>query len=91
VFFAPPSLASLEQRLRARGSEGDAAITERLRVAAREMEALPMFDYLVLNDTIENAVDELAAIVAAERLRVRLVGTNATRSPQGQCARPHDG
>jgi guanylate kinase len=90
VFFAPPSLASLEQRLRARGSEGDAAITERLRVAAREMEALPMFDYLVLNDTIENAVDELAAIVAAERLRVRLVGTNATRSPQGKCARPHD-
>lgn len=70
VFFAPPTLALLEQRLRARGSESEAEIAERLRVAARETETLPTFDYLVLNDTIENAVDELAAIVAAERLRV---------------------
>jgi guanylate kinase len=41
-------------------------------VASREIEALPIFDYLVINDTIENAVRELSAIVEAERLRVRL-------------------
>jgi guanylate kinase len=71
VFFAPPSLDQLGERLRARGSESDAAIAERLRVASREIEALPIFDYLVINDTIENAVRELSAIVEAERLRIR--------------------
>jgi guanylate kinase len=70
VFFAPPSLDQLKERLRARGSETDAAIAERLRVAAREMETLHAFEYLVLNDTIENAVHELGAIVTAERLRI---------------------
>jgi guanylate kinase len=72
VFFAPPSLDQLGERLRARGSEGAEAIAERLRVASREIEALPIFDYLVINDTIENAVRELSAIVAAERLRISL-------------------
>jgi guanylate kinase len=71
VFFAPPSIDQLGERLRARGSEGGAAIAERLRVALREIETLPIFDYLVINDTIENAVRELSAIVAAERLRIR--------------------
>ncbi len=70
VFFAPPSLDRLGERLRARGSESEAAIAERLRVAAREIETLASFDYLVINDTIETAVRELGAIVAAERLRV---------------------
>jgi guanylate kinase len=71
VFFAPPSLDQLGERLRARGSESEEAIAERLRVASREIEALPIFDYLVINDTIENAVRELSAIVEAERLRIR--------------------
>ena len=77
VFFAPPSLDQLGERLRARGSESEAAIAERLRVASREIEALPIFDYLVINDTIENAVRELSAIVEAERLRVLSVESNA--------------
>jgi guanylate kinase len=71
VFFSPASLDQLGERLRARGSESEAAIAERLRVASREIETLPIFDYLVINDTIENAVRELSAIVAAERLRIR--------------------
>jgi len=71
VFFSPPSIDQLGERLRARGSESEAAIAERLRVASREIETLPVFDYLVINDTIENAVRELSAIVEAERLRVR--------------------
>ncbi len=70
VFFAPPSLDRLAERLRARGSEGEDEIAERLRVAAREMDALGSFDYLVLNDTLNEAVGELGAIVAAERLRI---------------------
>ncbi len=70
VFFASPSLEQLGERLRARGSESETEISERLCVAAREMETLPTFDYLVLNDTLDNAVRELGAIVAAERLRI---------------------
>jgi len=77
VFFAPPSLDLLKQRLRARGSETEEAIEERLRVAAREMETLPTFDYLVINDTVERAVRELGAIVEAERLRVLSTESNA--------------
>ena len=77
VFFAPPSLDRLGERLRARGSEDEPAIAERLRVASREIETLPTFDYLVINDAIENAVRELGAIVEAERLRVLSVESNA--------------
>jgi guanylate kinase len=70
VFFAPPSLDQLGERLRARGSEPESKITERLNVASREIEMLHVFDYLVVNDEIGDAVRELASIVAAERLRV---------------------
>jgi guanylate kinase len=81
VFFSPPSLDQLGERLRARGSESEVAIAERLRIASREIETLPIFDYLVINDTVDNAVRELGAIVAAERLRVLSVEPDATRSP----------
>ena len=70
VFFAPPSLGQLGERLRARGSESEAQIAERLRAAAKEMKSLEIFDYLVLNGDLATAVDELEAIVTAERLRV---------------------
>ncbi|MCX6093989.1 MAG: guanylate kinase [Candidatus Bipolaricaulota bacterium] len=70
VFFAPPSLSQLGDRLRARGSESEGEIAERLRAAAREMKSLEIFDYLVLNGDLATAVDELRAIVMAERLRV---------------------
>lgn len=70
VFLALSSLALLEERLRTRGTESDEQISARLEVAAKEMEALPFFDYFVLNDHIEAAVDELRAIIVAERSRL---------------------
>ncbi len=70
VFLVPSSLQRLEERLRVRGTENDAEIAARLEVAAREMEAIDVFDYLVINDDLETAVAELRAIVAAERLRI---------------------
>jgi len=70
VFLVPSSLERLEERLRARGTESDEQIAARLEVAEREMEALDLFDYLVINDDFDVAVDELRAIVLAERLRV---------------------
>jgi guanylate kinase len=70
IFLAPSSLDRLEERLRARGSEQDEKIRQRLDVAAREMEALPTFDYLVINDDLDTAVSELRSVIVAERLRL---------------------
>ena len=70
VFLAPSSLDRLEERLRKRGTEDEGAIRARLDVAAREMGALPHFDYLVINDELDRAVEELEAIILAERGRL---------------------
>ena len=70
VFLVPSSLVRLEERLRARGTESDEQIADRLTVAAREMEALGTFKYLVINDDLETAAAELRAIVSAERFRI---------------------
>jgi guanylate kinase len=70
VFLAPSSLSRLEERLRVRGTEDEAEIARRLEVAARELEEIPGFDYLVINDEFDRAVDELAGIITAERVRI---------------------
>lgn len=74
VFFAPASLDQLGKRLRERGTEGDREIAARLEVAAREMEAIPLFDYLVVNERLDQAVEELASIIVAERSRIVVAG-----------------
>jgi guanylate kinase len=70
IFVATSSPQHLEERLRSRGTESEKRIRARLEVAAQEMELLPIFDYLVVNDEFEEAVDELRAIIVAERSRV---------------------
>ena len=70
VFLAPSSLAILADRLRARGTENEREIEARLAVATQELDAIPVFDYLVINDELDRAVEELAGIVIAERARV---------------------
>jgi len=69
VFIAPPSLAELERRLRARGTESEEALRRRLSRAREEMTFAPWFDYVVVNDRVERAFEDLAAIVRAERCR----------------------
>ena len=70
VFLAPSTLDRLANRLRSRGTEPEEKIRERIAVAAREMNALDAFDYLVINDDLADAVSELAGIVTAERARL---------------------
>lgn len=70
VFLTPSSLAILGERLRIRGTEDEEEIRARLTVAAKEMETLPLFDYLVVNDELDIAVDELRSIIVAERSRI---------------------
>jgi guanylate kinase len=71
VFLAPESLDDLSPRLRERGTETDEEMALRLINAQREMEALPHFDYLVVNrqGSLADSVARVRAIVLAERSR----------------------
>ena len=70
VFIAPPTLSELERRLRGRGTEGEEVIARRLSQALEDLGHFAEYDYLVINGRFESALDDLAAIVLAERLRV---------------------
>ncbi|TVQ88062.1 MAG: guanylate kinase [Chromatiaceae bacterium] len=69
IFIAPPSVAVLEQRLRGRGQDSVEVITRRMAAARAELSHYGEYDYLVVNDRFEDALDDLRAIVRAERLR----------------------
>ena len=64
VFIAPPSVDALRARLIGRGTDSPAQIEQRLTTAERELQARPEFAHVVVNDRLEQATDELAAIVA---------------------------
>jgi guanylate kinase len=73
IFVAPPSLDELKPRLAGRKSETAAELAIRLETAAHEMERVQEFDYLVINerDRIDQTVDNVEAIVLAERQRIK--------------------
>ena len=70
VFVAPPSLESLRQRLLGRGTDRPEVVEQRLRNAPGEMAQMREYDYVVLNDDLEQATARLVAVVDAERSRV---------------------
>lgn len=69
IFVVPPSLAELERRLRGRGTDTDRAIEARLIRAKQEYNEANFYDYIIINDDVEKAADELSAIIDAERCR----------------------
>jgi guanylate kinase len=69
VFVVPPSYAELVRRLRRRGSDDDAQIARRLETSRLEAGEYRYYDYVVVNDEFDRALDDLAALVRAERLR----------------------
>ena len=69
VFLLPPSARELAARLRGRGSESEAQLTLRLRQAGRQLFRYPEYDYLVINQTVDQACHELEAIILAARAR----------------------
>jgi guanylate kinase len=70
VFVMPPSFQALEQRLRGRSKDSEAAIQRRLQVARDEVAAFVEYDFVVVNDELTAAVDRLRGIVVAERARL---------------------
>ena len=67
IFLLPPSMATLEQRLRGRGTDSDDEIERRLGEADGEIETARIFDYVVVNDRLESAIASVLEIIAAER------------------------
>lgn len=70
IFIVPPSLEVLEHRLRGRGTDSDDAIEARMTIAKTELERAIEYDYIVENDILEVAVNDVMAIIRADRLRV---------------------
>jgi guanylate kinase len=66
VFIAPPSLQALRTRLTARGTDDSAEVERRLQVAEDELAAQPEFGHVVINDRLEDALEQLTAIVSRE-------------------------
>ena len=77
IFIAPPSLVELERRLRGRATENETTIAVRLNNARKELACVGAYNYLIVNDRLEDAVESLRSIIIAERCRQR-------RAPDGQ-------
>lgn len=69
IFILPPARETLQRRLLSRNQDSEATVARRMRDAESEMSHYDEFDYLVVNDVFERAVQELRAIVLARRLR----------------------
>ena len=64
IFIAPPSFEELQARLRGRGTETEEVIAARLKTAEEELKSHHMFDYVVVNDDVNRAADEVLSIIA---------------------------
>lgn len=69
IFIAPPSLEELGRRLRGRGTETEETIALRLDNAEQELQAAMEYEYLLVNDVLDEAVENLCSILIAERIR----------------------
>ena len=74
IYLAPPSLEELERRLRGRGTETEEKIRSRLQKGREELQLASRYDYIVTNDTVEEAADAIGTILAAERRRTSRSG-----------------
>ncbi len=69
VFLMPPSLPVLEERLRARGTEDDETLSHRLFIAEQEIRRASEFNYIVVNDSLDDAVRDFETVIRAEKMR----------------------
>jgi guanylate kinase len=72
IFILPPSIEALEERLRARAQDSEAVIARRVTAAREEISHMGEFDYVIINEHFDRAVDDLCAVVRAARLRTAI-------------------
>ena len=70
IFLLPPSLPELERRIRGRGTETPESLARRLGAAKKEIEIGRRYTYVVINDTVRQAVSRIKSIMVAEHCRV---------------------
>jgi guanylate kinase len=74
VFIAPPSVGELRRRLNKRGTETQEVIDQRVAAASTELTFADKYDYIIVNDALEDAVSDFFAVVRAEQLNVKAQG-----------------
>lgn len=84
IFLVPPSLNELKSRIKTRGTESDEVIDSRMNVAKEEIEMMHLYDYVVENDKVENAVERIKAIIIAEHHRIERVGPKYRKMLEGK-------
>jgi guanylate kinase len=70
IFIIPPSVEALRERLTGRGQDNSAIIERRMKEAVSEMQHYDEFDYLVVNDDFDIALNELSTIIHSQRLNI---------------------
>ncbi len=74
IFLVPPSMHVLEDRLRKRSSESEEEIQSRMTIARNEMQHATQYDYIVVNDRLDDAVSDIRAIIRSERHKTSRCG-----------------
>lgn len=69
IFLFPPSLEELKNRIVSRGTESDELVLNRLREAKKEIEMMDYYDYVIVNDQVEHAVEKIRSIIQSEHCR----------------------
>lgn len=70
IFIMPPSFEELERRLSGRGTEAAEIVAERMNNSLREIERASEYDFIVINDDIGTAVDDIMSIILSQRLKI---------------------
>lgn len=70
IFILPPSMEELKNRIKKRGSETEESLLKRFKAAYKEINYVSKYNYVVINDTVDNAVKKLESIIIAEKCRV---------------------
>jgi len=73
IFILPPNLETLEKRLRMRGTDSEDTIKKRLAAARKEISDYKMYDYVIINNNLDEAIEDLSSIIRAERLKLERI------------------
>ena len=83
IFIMPPSMEELKNRIKKRGSETEESLIKRFKAAYKEINYVSKYNYVVINDTIDNATTKLDSIVIAEKCRVDRYKDNIFNTKEG--------
>lgn len=71
IFVMPPSLSELERRLRSRATDDESSILTRLKIAETEIKRAQEYDYIIVNDDLDEAVEDVLSIIRAEKYKTK--------------------